>query len=173
MTWIALVAWLLIVSVFLSDGPVLVATVGDRLSAGTRQLCLGLPLLFGPFALLLTPWATWVALLVAAVVLLHLMGHALWVRSLALAPAPAEVASEVVRLCAAWEVRPPDRICVGPAGPAVIGLRRQVLVLPAPALGAPEGALACMPAPRLGPRPRWLPPRPRPLQAPGSPRWPG
>lgn len=145
MTWTALLAWLGLSSVFLADGPLLVANLGDRLPIGARQTYLAFPLLFGPVAFLLTPGAPWAAALIGAAFLLHLAGHGLWVSSLALAPAPAGVSELVRQVCAEWGAPGPDRVRIGPMGPAVIGLHRQTLVLPPAAFSlSPEDLRAVL-----------------------------
>ncbi|HWI63959.1 MAG TPA: hypothetical protein VNT75_19155, partial [Symbiobacteriaceae bacterium] len=138
MTWIALAAWIGLTSVFLTDGPLLVATLGDRMSMGLRQLYLAVPLLFGPAALLLTPWRNWLGVALASALLLHVAGHFLWVRSLRLQPMPPELAQRVDDLCREWGAPAPAAVAAGHFGPAVVGLRRQTLVLPPAVLGLPE-----------------------------------
>lgn len=141
MSWISILAWFALTSVFLADTPMLIAAFGERLSYRDWQAYLTLPLLFAPSVLLLTPWRTWVAIAIAAAVMLHLGGHLLWVRRLKLHPAPAHARDLIASCCAAWGAPRPHAILLGAPGPAVIGLMRQRLILPPAALDLPEDDL--------------------------------
>lgn len=149
---VALLIWLVATIIFLTDSDLLVGALGDRVSHAERQLWLGAPLLYAPVALLLTPWRGWGVLVLLLVLGVHLVGNARWHRRLLgqLRPAPPALTAYVAAQAARWGARPPSQVLVGNGfGPAVVGLRRSILVLPESALALSEQDLAAVVAHEL------------------------
>jgi hypothetical protein len=138
--WVIGLAWLVLSSVFLLDGLLMTGLMAERPS--TRRLWLTVPVLFAPGALLLTPWRGWVLAGLGVAALVHLAAHGGWMLWLSrrLMPAPACLEAEVHAMARRFGTPAPARVALGPLGPAVVGLWRQVLVVPAAVADLSEGA---------------------------------
>lgn len=138
-----LLAWLLLTTVFLTDGVSFGIAMGDQVEARVRQHWLAVPVVLAPVLLLLTPWRWWALAAVTGALLVHCLFHAFWMLPMRTRwqSAPAALREQVSSLCRQWGVKPPERVVVdasGAAGPAVAGLWRQTLLVPAGELTGAE-----------------------------------
>lgn len=128
-----LLVWLAVTTVFLADGQILIAMLGGGFGSDLRQWLCAAPLLVGPALLLLTPWWPWVVAAWAAALVIRLAGHLALQRTVArrCRLAPGALTERVAALARRWGTPAPHRVLVGEGGPAMVGLRRQALILPA------------------------------------------
>ena len=131
-----LLAWVVIVTLSLVDVLLLLALLGRGTAGWLRQTLLASPFAVALVTALMAPWRLWTLGLLAGVVALQAAAHLRWLRRArqTLGPAPAGLTAAVSDLARRWQTPAPSAVALGPAGPAVIGILRQTLVLPADAL---------------------------------------
>lgn len=135
----SLALWLGVVTIFLWDGELVLAALGSARSRDERVGWLVGLLLFALLTPLLMPWRLWAGVVLVFGIASCLMVQFRWERRMAdgLEPAPIALVELVRSLAVRWNAPVPARILVdgsGRIGPAVVGLLRPTLILPATAV---------------------------------------
>jgi len=165
--------WLAIMTIFLTDTRITLLFIGRGTDPAIRQEWAAVILLVPVITLLFSPLRAWAACAVAAGTLLHLCAHLSAYRGVSrqLVAAPPEAVEWVRVLAARWGLRDAPAVRLDPTdriGPAVMGLRRHVLILTPSALELSGDEFACIVAHELAHvrRPPLLRPRPGAVGAP-------